>query len=539
MTIREVSTLFGNCSGEPSPHGARGHLLPRDRPSLHQRTWYVYTTLVLSLMPQLGLAVISIRYGRVDAPSLHLLPSPFDCRIMQRDRQVRSGSRIALDYKPQPPKRPILTHTRWFLAGLVLALLCGASIYLIKPPWSNETSVQVPALTAGDLPAFDLSQLIIPPKFPPPGSTLEVVVRAGDTLDGLFRRLNLSTVDLATIRALDGVRDTLDQLRTGEVITVVQEQGLIQSLQRRITESEVLDVMRTDSGFDARFIATPIEIRINRAHGEIESSLFSAAVAAGISAETIMRLANDIFGWKVDFALEIQPGDRFNLIYEQRFRDGRQLGDGQILAAEFINAGTVHRAIHYISGDAKISGYFDPEGRSVRGQFLRAPLDFTRISSNFNLKRRHPILDLIRAHRGVDYAAPTGTLIKAAGDGRVSFAGTQGGYGQVVIVEHGAGISTLYGHMSRFAKSVRSGKHVQQGQVIGYVGSTGAATGPHLHYEYRINGRHKNPRTVQLPDAKPIPSTYRDEFHAQRSAMLAELELLRESTVLASPATDR
>jgi murein DD-endopeptidase MepM/ murein hydrolase activator NlpD len=432
-----------------------------------------------------------------------------------------------------------LIHTRWFVTGLVISLLCGAAAYVIEPPdWLSETSVQAPVLTAGDLPPFDPGEILLPPKFPRPGATIEVVVRRGDTLEKLFRRLNLSALDLAAIRALDGVRNTLDQLRAGEIITLEQDQGMIQKFERRISESEVLTVNRNGGEFAARFTTTPIETRINRAHGEIESSLFRAALAAGVSADTIMRLANDIFGWKVDFALEIQPGDRFSLIYEQRFRDGRYLDDGQILAAEFVNSGTVHRAIHYTSSDARISGYFDLEGRSVRGQFLRAPLDFTRISSNFNLQRRHPILDLIRAHRGVDYAAPTGTVIKAAGEGRVSFAGVQGGYGNVVILEHGSGVSTLYGHMSRFARSLRAGKHVQQGQTIGYVGSTGAATGPHLHYEYRVNGRHKNPRTVPLPDAKPIPPAYRTEFQARRGGMLTELERARESGVVVAPVTE-
>ena len=452
---------------------------------------------------------------------------------------MRSGSRVAFDYKPQTAKRSISFRTRWFFAGLVVSLLCGAAAYVIEPPsWFNETAVSVPALTAQDLPQFDLGQLIPTPKFPPPGATLEVVVRPGDTLDRLFRRLNLSVLDLAAIRALDGVRSTLDQLRAGEVITMVHERGLIQRFERRVSEDAVLTVKRNGTDFEALLTSTPIETRINRAHGEIESSLFSAALAAGVSADTIMRLANDIFGWKIDFALEIQPGDRFNLIYEQRFRDGSYLDDGQILAAEFSNSGTVYRAVHYTSSDAKISGYFDPAGRSVRGQFLRAPLDFTRISSNFNLQRRHPILDLIRAHRGVDYAAPTGTVIKAAGEGRVSFAGVQGGYGNVVILEHGAGISTLYGHMSRFGRSVRAGSHVQQGQTIGYVGSTGAATGPHLHYEYRVNGRHKNPRTVPLPDAKPIPSAYQEEFQARCSGMLTELDRAQQSAVVVAPVTE-
>lgn len=452
---------------------------------------------------------------------------------------MRRGSRIAFDYKPKTPKRSALTHTRWFLAGLSLSLLCGGAAYVINrypPAWLDETSVSVPALTADDLPPFDPGSLILPPKLPAPGTTIEIVVQRNDTFDRLFRRFNLSAVELAQIRAIDGVGDKLDQLRLGERITIVQDQGLIRILERRVSDTEILAVKRIESGFEARFIATPIETRVGGAHGEIESSLFNAARSAGVSADTVMRLANDIFGWKIDFALEIQPGDRFNLVYEQRFREGRYLDDGRILAAEFVNAGTVHRAIYYTSSDEKISGYFDPEGRSMRRQFLRAPLDFTRISSNFNLRRRHPILDLIRAHRGVDYAASTGTVIKAAGDGRISFAGVQGGYGNVVILEHGAGISTLYGHMSRFAKAMRAGRQVQQGQTIGYVGSSGAATGPHLHYEYRINGKHQNPRTVPLPDAKPIPAAYLEEFRSRRSSMLTELDHVRESAVIAAPA---
>jgi murein DD-endopeptidase MepM/ murein hydrolase activator NlpD len=306
-----------------------------------------------------------------------------------------------------------------------------------------------------------------------------------------------------------------------------------------VSETELLTVRRSSAGFETRIIDTPLETRVRGAHGEIESSLFSAALSAGVSAETVMRLANDIFGWKIDFALEIRPGDRFNLVYEQKFRDGHYLDDGRILAAEFINSGTVYRALHYTSSDEKISGYFDPDGRSVRRQFLRAPLDFTRISSNFNLRRRHPILDLIRAHRGVDYAAPPGTVIKAAGDGRASFVGVKGGYGNVVILEHGAGISTLYGHMSRFARSLDIGTRVRQGQTIGYVGSTGAATGPHLHYEYRVNGQHQNPRTVMLPYAKPIPSNYLQEFESQRGGLLTELDRVRDSVIVASPIAGR
>jgi murein DD-endopeptidase MepM/ murein hydrolase activator NlpD len=298
----------------------------------------------------------------------------------------------------------------------------------------------------------------------------------------------------------------------------------------------VLSVKRveeTGSGgpFSAEVVATPVEVRESRAQGTIDSSLFVAARAAGVSPEIILRLANDIFGWDIDFALDIQPGDRFSVIYEQKFRDGEYIGDGRILAADFVNAGTTHRAVYYESTDGKIADYFTPDGRSMRRQFLRAPLDFTRISSNFDPRRRHPIMNMIRAHKGVDYAAPTGTIIKAAGDGRVSFVGTKGGYGRAVIIEHGGGISTLYGHMSRFVRGLNSGERVKQGSTIGYVGSSGAATGPHLHYEYRVNGLHKNPRTVSLPDAAPIPDAYVAEFKSHSAAALARLDRANDASV--------
>jgi murein DD-endopeptidase MepM/ murein hydrolase activator NlpD len=262
-----------------------------------------------------------------------------------------------------------------------------------------------------------------------------------------------------------------------------------------------------------------------------------AARAAGVNAEMIMQLANEIFGWKIDFALEIQPGDRFDIVYEQKYRNGEYIGDGRILGADFTNEGTLYRAVYFHSADGKIADYFAPDGRSMHRQFLRAPLDFTRISSTFSLARRHPILNTIRAHKGVDYAAPTGTVIKVAGEGRVSFVGVKGGYGRVVIVEHGAGISTLYGHMSRFAKGLRVGQRVNQADTIGYVGMTGAATGPHLHYEYRINGVHQNPRTVKLPDAAPISTQYLEEFQASAGTMLAELDRTHDSVVGAASTT--
>lgn len=444
--------------------------------------------------------------------------------------------RIAFDYKPASPASRRAAHTRWFISGLLLPLVGGTVAYFMV---NREPELAPPPLQSDALglefPVLPIEQQA--PAVPQPiGQTVEFVVRRNDTLDRIFRQLKLNLTDLASIRELPGVQEQLDRLRPGDTIKLVHDdEGLVQALSRRISETEVLSVKRVEetgsSPFSAEVLATPVQIRESRAQGTIDSSLFVAARAAGVSPEIILRLANDIFGWDIDFALDIQPGDRFSVIYEQKFRDGEYIGDGRILAADFVNAGTTHRAVYYESADGKIADYFTPDGRSMRRQFLRAPLDFTRISSNFDPRRRHPILNMIRAHKGVDYAAPTGTIIKAAGDGRVSFVGTKGGYGRVVILEHGAGISTLYGHMSRFARGLNSGERVKQGFTIGYVGSSGAATGPHLHYEYRVNGLHKNPRTVPLPDAAPIPDAYVAEFKSRSAEALARLDRASDSSV--------
>lgn len=444
---------------------------------------------------------------------------------------MQPDSQIAFDYKGRSGEASTATHLRWFATGIMVPLLGGIVAYILsRSPTVPEPTAMAPTGSAA-LPTLE-TPLIPEPTVPAPlGDTIEFVVRRNDTLDRIFRQLQLSLNDLASIRDVPGVRERLDQLRPGDTIKLTHEEGSVHALSRRISDTEVLSVTRNESGFAAEVIATPIEIRTARAHGTIDTSLFVAARAAGVNAEMILQLANEIFGWKIDFALEIQPGDRFDIVYEQKYRNGEYIGDGRILAADFRNDGTLYRAVYFRSGDGRIADYFAPDGRSMHRQFLRAPLDFTRISSNFNLARLHPILNRIRAHKGVDYAAPTGTVIKVAGEGRVSFVGLKGGYGKVVIVEHGAGISTLYGHMSRFAKGMRVGQRVNQADTIGYVGMTGAATGPHLHYEYRINGAHQNPRTVKLPDAAPISVQYVGEFQTSAGQQLAELDRAHDSVL--------
>jgi murein DD-endopeptidase MepM/ murein hydrolase activator NlpD len=310
-------------------------------------------------------------------------------------------------------------------------------------------------------------------------------------------------------------------LKPGDRLEVAHRDGQVVSLQRELDEIRLLSIARAETGFTASTIEREVDRRQASAHGEIRSSLFEAGSDAGISDRIIMDMAG-IFEWDIDFIQDVREGDRFTVLYEELWRDGVKLRDGEIIAAEFINQDKSFRAARFRDETGR-SGYFTPEGRSVRKAFIRAPLNFTRVSSNFNPSRRHPVLNTIRAHRGVDYAAPSGTPIRAAGDGKVLFRGVQGGYGNTIILQHGGNITTLYGHMSRFG-GAREGARVNQGDVIGYVGKSGLATGPHLHYEYRVNGAHRNPRTVALPPADPIPAERQAQFQAETEPLWRQLD---------------
>jgi murein DD-endopeptidase MepM/ murein hydrolase activator NlpD len=364
-------------------------------------------------------------------------------------------------------------------------------------------------------------------------SIIEVVVGRNDTLDAIFRRMALNKSDLAAIRNLPGIRQSLDFLRPGDSIKLTHTDGDIKELTRKVSETQTLDVVRQDSGFEAKMIDNPVETRVRTARATIDSSLFQAAGAADISDTVALKLAN-VFAWDIDFVLDIREGDRFTAVYEQVFQDGKYLRDGDVLAAEFVNNGKVYRAVRFVvDGHA---GYYTPTGAAMRKAFLRAPLEFTRVSSAFNPHRHHPILNLIRGHMGTDYAAPIGTPVHAAGDGHVSFAGQRGGYGNAIVLTHGANVSTLYGHMSRFARNMHVGTRVQQGEVIGYVGMTGLATGPHLHYEYLTGGVHRNPQTVQLPGAEPLRAQDLQRFRDMAAPLLADLAPPQPPTAVAAVA---
>ncbi|MDY6943407.1 MAG: peptidoglycan DD-metalloendopeptidase family protein [Pseudomonadota bacterium] len=359
---------------------------------------------------------------------------------------------------------------------------------------------------------------------------VELEVRPGDSLSGLFKRENIAATEWMALTQLRDHGKYLSRLYPGDVLRVQRdEEGQILALAREIDEQNTLEVLRVDGQFESRLITRPVERRQRYASGTIDHSLFVAGRDAGLSDNLVMELAG-IFAWDVDFVLDIRRGDSFTVIYEELYRDGNKLRDGDILAAEFRNRNRVMRAIRYTDADERTS-YYTPEGLSLRKAFLRTPVDFTRISSRFDLSRKHPVLNTIRAHKGVDYAAPRGTPVKAAGDGKVVFRGTKGGYGKVVTLQHGGNYSTLYAHLHNFARGIKTGGRVRQGQIIGYVGSTGLATGPHLHYEFRVNGQHKDPLRVKLPDALPLPKQYRADFSEAASPLLAQLDTLNRSQI--------
>jgi murein DD-endopeptidase MepM/ murein hydrolase activator NlpD len=403
----------------------------------------------------------------------------------------------------------------WLVAGTSFPLLAAAVAYVLV----RDPVAQPPA-------AIDLTPLVqqAPAPVVDGPDSVEVTVQRDDTLDQIFRSIGLDVETLAELRARPEIRKALDLLRPGDIITLTHADGVLQSLNRQISNTLTLSVARAGDDYAVNYIENPLESEIVGKRARIESSLFAAGQQAGMKSTTIMTLANQIFGWDIDFALDIREGDEFGVLYEQKFQDGRYVADGRVLAAEFVNQGKTHRAVWFESQDGSVQGYFTPEGKGMRKAFLRAPLDFTRISSVFNPRRVHPLSGRVRAHKGIDYAAPTGTPIYAAGDGRIEFAGRKGGYGNAVIIDHGRGITTLYGHMSRFGKSARGGRSVRQGELIGYVGSTGASTGPHLHYEYRIKGVHKNPATIPQPRTE-IPAQYLAEFRSQAEVAFARLDL--------------
>jgi murein DD-endopeptidase MepM/ murein hydrolase activator NlpD len=353
----------------------------------------------------------------------------------------------------------------------------------------------------------------------------EVSVRRGDTVGAIFARLGIEADQLQGILALGKPTACLKRLHPGDHFRFrTDDTGAITELVFDSDPLHRLTVTAVNGGFSAQMVEQPQERRVSQAAGVITSSLFADASAAGLSDAMTLRLAK-LFGWDIDFAQDLQEGDRFVVLYDEYYVDGQKLRDGEIIAAEFINAGKTYRALRYVRADGT-ADYYAPSGKTLRRALLRTPVDFTRITSGFSLRRRHPILNTLRAHKGVDYAAPTGTPVRAASDGRITFAGRKGGYGNTLILQSGKHYSTLYGHLSRFARGLRAGRTVKQGETIAYVGATGLATGPHLHYEFLVNGVHRNPLGVKQMDAEPLSGRELAAFRAKTQPLLAQLALI-------------
>lgn len=356
----------------------------------------------------------------------------------------------------------------------------------------------------------------------------EVTVKSGDNLSLIFPRVGLSARDVYNVAQLGKDIKPLLNLKPGQTlrfdIREVEDKNNLQQLQLELSPIEMFSVTSIDDAYHAELHVRDVEQRQMHASGRIESSLFEAGIEAGLSDKLIMELAY-IFGWDIDFALDLRKDDSFTLIYSEEYLDGDKIADGAILAAEFTNHGKTFRAVRYTDNSGR-SQYYSPKGDSMRKAFSRTPVHFSRISSKFNPNRKHPVLKTNRPHRGVDYAAARGTPILATGDGKISFRGTKGGYGRTVVLTHGGKYTTLYAHMSNFKKGLRTGSRVKQGQTIGFIGSSGLATGPHLHYEFRVNGVHRNPLTVSLPKAEALAKKYRADFELKSQPLLAQLDSL-------------
>ncbi len=404
-----------------------------------------------------------------------------------------------------------------------------------SPPQSDIISF-IPSAQAEEMPTEPApSQEEIasdPAEIAPPLEThrLEHKIKRGESLSSIFKQHGLSANLLHRIVHSSETAKQLTDIRPGEILHLVLDgEDRLYSLTLEHDKIHSLEITADPDGFKAIELNRDVEPRTAFTSGTIESSLYVAAKQAGLSENLIMELAN-IFGWDIDFALEIRAGDYFTVIFQEDYLDGEKLRDGPILAAEFVNQGRSYRAVRYVD-DSGRADYFTPEGRSMRKAFLRAPVDFRRISSGFTQERWHPVLGKKRPHMGVDYAAKIGTPVKAAGDGKVILQGTKGGYGKTVIIQHGQTYTTLYAHLSGYSKLSRKGQKVRQGDVIGYVGKTGLATGPHLHYEFRVNGVHRNPLTVKLPDAEPIAKRYLQDFQLKTQPLIARLETISRTLV--------
>jgi murein DD-endopeptidase MepM/ murein hydrolase activator NlpD len=350
----------------------------------------------------------------------------------------------------------------------------------------------------------------------------ELSISKGDTIFEIMQGLGVSPQEILSVIDASKSVFNLKRVVPGKILKVTFIDGNLKGLEYPIDNGNRLIIENSSSGFKAFKREIEFDIRKVFTQGEIKRSLYEDGRKAGLDPEIIMALA-DIFAWEIDFSVDLRENDSFKLLYEEGSHNGEVVKSGPILAAQFMNRDKLFTAIKFKDDDGH-EDYYDLEGNSLRKQFLKSPLNYRRISSYFSNRRFHPILKKYRPHHGIDYAAPTGTPVAVTGDGKVIYSGWKKGYGKFIVIRHNSTYSTAYGHLSRIDKRIRKGRYVKQGQVIGYVGSTGISTGPHLHYEFRVNGTSVNPLGRKFAPAKPLQEKYKEDFEIVKETVMNRIE---------------
>lgn len=418
--------------------------------------------------------------------------------------------------------------------GIGSAVVASASYALISPENKVKSAdinafIKDPFFSGSTNPlydhfAFDFEELVTP-QF----RSIEHVIKRGESLSMIFSKFNLDKSDLYQIIHASEAGKEFTAISSGKTLQLkTTRSGELTEITYQKNPIETVKAVRENDTFNVEIASKEIATTTVSAVGTINNSLYLDGKRAGLSDKLIMQLV-DIFAYDIDFALDIKKQDTFSVVYEKHIAEGEEIGSGNILAAEFNNQGTIYRAVRF-TDNSGVSQYYRPNGEGLRKAFVRTPVDFIRISSPFNLKRKHPILNRIRAHKGVDYAAKTGTPIKATGDGKIQFLGKQSGYGRVIIIQHDdQRYTTLYAHLSAFNNRFKQGTMVKQGDIIGYVGQSGLASGPHLHYEFRVNGEHRDPLSVALPNSMPVNTALMKQFKMETQPLIAQLNQAKNS----------
>lgn len=414
---------------------------------------------------------------------------------------------------------------RWLVAASTLPFLGVVTAFGIAPDTQTQTQPQQTIMET----------LAVAVQAPPPASielTREDRVQPGETVSSLLERMQVSEEDARRLLSGVAAEAGLNRLRSGQYLQAnVMEDGSLISLSFDNSDGQTVTIKRQNEIFSVDKASAVPDTRVVMRSGRIQSSLYAASDAAGVPDSVTDKIA-ELFSTDIDFRQDLRRGDTFSVIYRQNFRNGQPTGESQILAAEFVNAGKAYRAVLF-RDPLGHEDYYTPDGQSLKKAFLRSPLPFSRITSGFSISRFHPVLKTWRAHKGIDYGAPIGTPVKAVSDGTVTFVGQQHGYGNLVVIQHFGVYSTAYGHLSRFVQGLHRGSHVSQGEVIAYVGMTGLATGPHLHYEFRVNGEQRNPLAMNLPVAQPLPTAYKARFAQESQPWAARLNLMRGTNLAA------